>query len=74
MQNSDCFSLLANALITTARGAQYGKRIKFRPNWKAKGKMKVKFQTFSTSVSDSLEFLEHDLKDPKFKCCSHFSI
>ena len=36
--------------------------------------MKVKFQTFSTSVADSLEFLEHDLKDPKFKCCLLFSI
>ena len=74
MQNSDCFFFLANALLTTARGAQYGKWIKFWPYWKATGKMKVKFQTFSTSVADSLEFLEHGLKDPKFKCCLLFFI
>ena len=49
-----------------------GDKQNFDHNGWQKQKMKLKFvaQTFSVSVADSLEFLEQDLKDTKFKVFS----
>ena len=36
-------------------------------------KLKLATHVFSESVADSLEFVDHDLNDPKFKgCLSNF--